>query len=221
MTRRLVLALDTSFGPVSTALLSTTGEVLGHETIQNAAGQQAELLPPLVARLFRVCKASFDELARVVVATGPGAFTGVRVGIAFAKGLHIATGADIVGMTSLDCLAAQARIQHPGSRVAVLIDAKRSEAYCVVTDAVGWQLLAPSLLAVNALATVLGPLSQGGLILLGSGRQLVELANARLAEPDIQTIDVVSLGRFGLNLAPDAHPAVPAYLRAPDARLPA
>ena len=221
MSRRLVLALDTGFGPVSAALLATDGEILGRDGVQNAAGQQAEILPPLVAKLFETCHASFDDLARVVVATGPGAFTGVRVGIAFATGLHIATGADIVGLSSLDCLAAQARLQHPGSRVAVLIDAKRSEVYGIVTDAEGKHLLAPSLLPVSALAAVLGPLPHDGLVLSGSGRQLVELANARLAEPDIQTIDVVSLGRFGLSLAPQAHPAVPAYLRAPDARLPA
>lgn len=221
MSRRLVLALDTSFGPVSAALLTTGGEVLGRDSVQDAVGQQAEILPPLVAKLFEACNVSFDDLARVVVATGPGAFTGVRVGIAFATGLHIATGADIVGLTSLDCLAAQARAQRPGSRVGVLIDAKRSEVYGIVTDQDGKHLLPPSLLAVNELAARLRPLTCGGLILAGSGRELVELADARLLEPDVQSVDVVHLGRVGLSLVPSSHPAVPAYLRAPDARLPA
>jgi len=221
MTRRLVLALDTSFGPVSAALLSTDGDVLAHDCVQNAAGQQAEILPPLVARLFATCDASFDQLVRIVVATGPGAFTGVRVGIAFAKGLHIATGADVVGLTSLDCLAAQARLRHPGSAVAVLIDAKRSEAFGLVTDAEGNHLLAPSLIAVSDLPAIFAPFSRSTLILVGTGRELVSLPNAQMAQPDIQAIDVLNLGRFGLRLSPSAHPAVPAYLRAPDARLPA
>lgn len=220
MMRRLLLALDTSFGPVSAALLTADGEVIGHHSADNAAGQQAEMLPPLVASLFREYSASFEELARVVVSTGPGAFTGVRVGIAFAKGLQIATGAETVGISSLDCLAEQARLQYPGSRIAVMVDARRSEIYVAACDEYGKHLVPPSLLAVSEVAAVLSAHMDKGLLCFGSGRHLVSLRSASSPDPDISAIDAVVLGRMGAMLAPAAYPLVPAYLRAPDARLP-
>ena len=118
MSERLALAIDTSFGPVSAALATLDGAVIAHLAADNPAGTQAETLPPLVQRLFK--GRDFKSLARVAVTVGPGAFTGVRVGLAFAKGLKIATGAQVLRFNTLDCLAAQALRDMPASAAGVI-----------------------------------------------------------------------------------------------------
>ncbi|MBU6157107.1 MAG: tRNA (adenosine(37)-N6)-threonylcarbamoyltransferase complex dimerization subunit type 1 TsaB [Alphaproteobacteria bacterium] len=221
MSRGLVLAIDTSFGPVSAALLAPDGRVMGHRRVGDAAGQQAEVLPPLVGEIFSACDASFSDLGRVVVSTGPGAFTGVRVGIAFAKGLHIATGAVLVGVSSLVCLAVQANADHPGVRAGVIVDARRGEAYLIVRDPDGSHAVEPMLLPVADAERLLVTACARPMLLVGSGRHLVNVPLAMLPAQEPDGIDAVQLGRHGSGLDPALHPVRPAYLRAPDARVPA
>lgn len=221
MTRGVVLALDTSFGPVSAALLSAEGQVLGQAHVADAAGQQAEILPPLVARLIATSGVPMESLSRIVVATGPGAFTGVRVGLAFAKGLRIALAVDVVGVPSLSCLGVQAQALHPGHAVGVIMDARRSEAYVLVLDALGQALLGPALLGLDEASRIVSRVSPAGLLLFGTGRTLVQVPGAVCPAADVTAVDAVALGRHGLGLDAVLHPPVPTYLRPPDARLPA
>jgi tRNA threonylcarbamoyl adenosine modification protein YeaZ len=221
MSRGLVLAIDTSLGPVSAALLAADGRVMEHRRVGNAAGQQAEVLPPLIGEIFSACDASFSDLGRVVVSTGPGAFTGVRVGIAFAKGLHIATGAALVGVSSLACLAVQAQAVHPGLRTGVIVDARRGEAYLIVRDPDGSLVVDAMLLPVADAQRLLVKACARPLLLVGSGRHLVDVPLALVLAQEDDGIDAVQLGRHGSALDPALHPARPAYLRAPDARIPA
>lgn len=221
MTGRLVLAIDTSFGPVSAALLDANGQVLGTRRIQDAAGQQAEVLPPMVAELFSFCHADFDSLGRVVVTTGPGAFTGVRVGIAFAKGLRLATGAELVGVSSLECLAVQAQTLQADTRVGVVVDAKRDEVYAYARDVDGTHLLMPSLSLASDAGRKLTFDDGLPLTLFGNGRYLVSVPGATPAGIDISDVDAVALAQIGATASTVLYPLSPAYLRAPDARLPA
>lgn len=221
MIGRLLLAIDTSFGPVSAALLAGDGRVLGVRRIADAAGQQAEVLPPLVAELFSSCDADFGALGRVVVTTGPGAFTGVRVGIAFAKGLRIATGAEVLGVSTLECLAVQAQALHPGARVAVILDAKRDEVYAYARDVDGTHLLVPTLFLASDAGRQLSFPDNPSLTLFGSGRHMVCVPGSTRSTIDVADVDVVALAQIGITASSSLHSLSPAYLRAPDARLPA
>jgi tRNA threonylcarbamoyladenosine biosynthesis protein TsaB len=221
MTGRLVLAIDTSLGPVSAALLAADGRVLGVRLIRDAAGQHAEILPPMVADLFSACDADFAALGRVVVTTGPGAFTGVRVGIAFAKGLRLATGVELVGVSTLECLAVQAQGLQPGTRVGVVVDAKRDEVYAYARDIDGSHLLLPTLSPLSDASRKLSFDDGQRLTLFGSGRYLVSVPGATCAEVDVSDVDTVVLAQFGATAPTSSYPLFPAYLRAPDARLPA
>jgi len=221
MSPGLILALDTSFGPVSAALLAGDGRLLGHRRVAGAAGQQAEVLPPMVGELFSACDATFSALERVVITTGPGAFTGVRVGIAFAKGLRVATGAMLVGVSSLECLAVQAQAAHPGVRTGVVIDARRDEVYVLVRDPDGRHVVAAGLLPVGDAERALLQACDQPMLLFGTGRNLLNLPDVVCPAHDISEIDAVQLGQFGRRVDPVLHPVTPAYLRAPDARLPA
>ncbi len=221
MSAGLILALDTSRGPVSAALMTAEGRLLGHRSVAGAAGQQAEVLPPLVAEMFSAAGVAFSDVGRVVVTTGPGAFTGVRVGVAFAKGLRIATGAVVIGVSSLECLAVQAQVLHPGLRVGVVMDAKRGEVHVLVRDADGRQIVSPSLLSIGEAGRVLSRVCDRPMLIFGNGRQFLDLVSARYPEADICDVDAVCLARHGATLDPALHPLEPSYLRAPDARLPA
>lgn len=217
MSDRLILAIDTSFGAVSAALVSTAGAVVAHVEADNAPGTQAETLPPLVAEMFFKADASFKQLARVVATVGPGAFTGVRIGLAFAKGLKLATGAIVLGVTTLDCLAAQAKPSRP---IGVVLDAKRTEVYAQSFDATIAPLSEAGVMPVGEAVVQFRKTLSAPYLLTGSGGHLMG---------ELGTSEVIGHGRIDTRLLalrmieadPARYPAVPAYLRAPDARLPA
>lgn len=217
MTDRLILAIDTSFGPVSGALLTLTGGVVAGFEADNPAGTQAETLPPLVAEMFASAGVSFKQLDRVAVTVGPGAFTGVRVGLAFAKGLRLATGAAILGVTTLECLAAQAARDVPGHGVGVAIDAKRGEVYAQAFDASVVPLTDAAAVAVESVGPSFRMAFATSFVLTGSGAALLGL-DARIVEAG--RIDARLLAQRVMLADPARYPATPAYLRAPDAKLP-
>jgi tRNA threonylcarbamoyladenosine biosynthesis protein TsaB len=217
MNDRLVLAIDTSFGPVSGALTTLMGDVVASFEADNPAGTQAETLPPRVAEMFAAAGVAFKQLDRIAVTVGPGAFTGVRVGLAFAKGLRLATGAAILGVTTLECLAAQAARAAPGRAVGVAIDAKRGEVYAQAFDAAVVPLTDAAAVAVERAASAFRHALASRFVLTGSGASLLGL-DAQIIE--VGRIDTVLLARRLTAADPARYPPVPAYLRAPDAKLP-
>lgn len=217
MSARLILAIDTSFGPVS-ATLATNSGVIGSVEADNPAGTQAETLPPIVAKLFE--GHDFKALARVAVTVGPGAFTGVRVGLAFAKGMKLATDAQVLGFTTLDCLAAQAQATKPGRGVGAVIDAKRGEVYVQAFAGEAEPACNAGLLPIAEAAALLRRTLGPKVLLTGSGAALLDGFDAVEIVP-FNRIDTSLLARRAVSADPARYPAVPAYLRAPDARLPA
>lgn len=216
MNDRLVLAIDTSFGPVGAAAATFDGTIVSSFEADNPAGTQAETLPPLVARM----GVDFSRLKRIAVTVGPGAFTGVRVGLAFAKGLRLATGAEVLGVTTLECLAAQAARDVAGHAVGVVIDAKRGEVFVQAFSASLDRLCEAAVLPVGEAAALLRRVLVTPFVLMGSGAALLDgLAPAQIV-PAVR-IDTKLLALRAAHADATRYPAVPAYLRAPDARLPA
>jgi tRNA threonylcarbamoyladenosine biosynthesis protein TsaB len=216
MNDRLILAVDTSFGPVGAALATFGGEIVASVEADNSAGTQAETLPPLIARM----NIDFGQLKRIAVTVGPGAFTGVRVGLAFAKGLRLATGADVLGVTTLECLAAQAALKVSDHAVGVAIDAKRGEVYVQAFAPSLTPLCEAALLPIAEAARLLQATLIQPFVLTGSGASLIEgVAKHRLVA--VPRIDTKLLACRAVSFDTASYPAIPAYLRAPDARLPA
>jgi len=122
----LTLAITTSTSIVGVAL----GGALRQVTTDR---RHAEELPLLIQQVAEQESVAVSDIERLVVDIGPGRFTGLRVGLAMVKGLALATGADVVGLTSLEILAAG----HPGRPVAAVIDARRGEVFQQVFDSEG------------------------------------------------------------------------------------
>jgi tRNA threonylcarbamoyladenosine biosynthesis protein TsaB len=191
----LILAFDTATDVATSALVSD-GEVLGERT------SRAVSILEDVDALLRQAGAHTRELDGVAVGIGPGSFTGVRVGLATARGLALALGVPVAGVSTLDALAAGA----PGALP--VIDARRSEVFVLQG---GPRVLAPE-------ALQLGP----GTVCVGNGavryRGVFEAAGAEVP-PDSDERHLPR-ARFHAQLARDFGPAEavePLYLRVPDA----
>jgi tRNA threonylcarbamoyladenosine biosynthesis protein TsaB len=208
----IVLGLDTCLAACSVAV-SAGGRVLAHESEALARGHQ-ERLAPMARRVMAAADLRFDQLARIGVTVGPGSFTGLRVGLAFAKGLGAALGAPVAGVGVLEALAAEAE-----GLVFAAVDARRDQVYLQAFED-GRALMAPDALELGTAAARLAEIAAGRpATLVGSGAPLLAMAAPQaqvLAPPgpDARLVARIAAAR------PPA-PARPLYLRAPDARLPA
>lgn len=125
----LSLALDTSTPLGSVALADDSG--LLAESMLPVRAVHSETVLPEIDRLLRGCRREAREIGRVVVGSGPGSFTGVRIAAAVAKGLRAATGARLFAYPSLAAIAAGLGASGP---VCAAIDARRGQVYAAGYD---------------------------------------------------------------------------------------
>lgn len=129
-----VLALDSATSACSVALW-VDGAIVAAERADLPRGQ-AEALAPMVARVRDAAGLDFEAVDRFAVTVGPGHFTGLRAGLATARGLALAMRRPLVGIGTLDALAAAVPERVRGDAVLVAaLDSKREEAYVRVFDA--------------------------------------------------------------------------------------
>jgi tRNA threonylcarbamoyl adenosine modification protein YeaZ len=126
----VTLAIDTSHAVGSTAL-ARDGVVLGEKRFDQPSSHLVELSRSVEALLAEHAL-SPRGIDRVAVVLGPGSFTGVRIGLSFAKGL-VASGTEMVGMSSLELLA-RPFIEEGSACVCAMIDAKREEVFAAVYE---------------------------------------------------------------------------------------
>ena len=208
-----VLALDTTLEACQAAVLAG-GRLLASRSEPMRRGHQ-ERLAPMVAEVMQEAGLKLAALDRVGVATGPGSFTGLRVGLAFAKGLALARGIPCVGVGALEALAAS--VEDPGV-VAAVIDARRDQVYLQAFEA-GQALSEPEALFLEEAAERLRGLQAG--LLVGSGAPLLAEALPLVRAAGPVALDPAVLARLAARAPEPTTSPRPLYLRAPDARLPA
>jgi tRNA threonylcarbamoyladenosine biosynthesis protein TsaB len=219
----ILLALDSATSVCSVAVCDGRGRVLGHRRGARAS-DQADRLVELIAAVLRWAGLDYDAVDVIAVNHGPGSFTGVRAGVAAARGLALAAARPVIAVNTLEVLAAALGPQPSGTIVSAL-DARRGQVYLQTFDHRLGALSAPHAVA-PADATLAG--AAPPLHLVGNGAALLEAALpgdvsvlSESAEPDALYVARRAMSRLAAGERPVAGGAVqPLYLRAPDARLP-
>jgi len=155
-----------------------------------------------------------SSLGRVAVGVGPGSFTGLRVGIAFAQGIALGLGLPLSGMGSLRAMAEACPPDVAGLRVA-LLDARRGEVFVAAYDAAGKEHLAPlALPRETALGTLLERLGPDVVLLGEVVAELDPTPGARLHRSDPTDLpDAAAVARLAFRAAESAPFVEPLYVR--------
>ncbi len=211
-------AIDTATALGSIALFEDGALVA--EDSQRVSNAHGESLLPMIDALFARAGWKPKDVARWAVGVGPGSFTGVRIGVATAKGIAIATGAELVGVTSLDAVAYGVEARDDEAIVSVL-DAMKGEVY--VQARVGGVLVtAPINVGLAHVTSLLASVACARMILVGEAGGAFDAASlpfptTRLHEPPHDVPRASSVGRIAMTRGPDDPDAVePLYVRAPD-----
>lgn len=213
----LCLGLDTALGACSVAWVGADGGTA--RLFEFMSTGHAERLAPMADELMRTSERRFADIGRIAVTTGPGTFTGQRIGLAFARGLALALKVPCVGVTTLSAMAEAVRANHPGHSVLVAADARRGEAYVQAFGPDGAALDDPALLTLQDAAS-LGASLPGPVVLAGTASAALAAMIPDAVRSDVMQPDAFFVASIGQRLDPDTHPPVPLYLRAPDAKLP-
>ncbi len=212
------LALDCATACCSVALLSDG--VIAAAQVATMARGHAEALMPMVEMVLSDAGAAYCDLDLLAVTVGPGAFTGLRIGLAAARGIALAAKLPIVGVTTLEALAYQGAASEPATTtVMAVLDTKRGDFYAQIFGADGAPLCEPQVATGDVLC---GLVSVGPVLVAGDGAEAASdyLRAAGIAarvavaarHPDAATVAMIAQGRW----QPGTTPTTPAplYLRA-------
>src|SRR5712671_3110525 len=137
-----VLAIDTALEACSAAVLDTGGGITASESLAMTRGH-AEALMPLIARVVNGAGIEFAQLDRIAVTTGPGSFTGLRVGISAARGIALAAGKPAIGLSTLSGFAAPHIAADDTKAVVAVVDARHEQVYLQVFGPGGRTIIPP------------------------------------------------------------------------------
>ena len=225
-----VLALDTCLGACSVAILN--GDVVVARRFEVLGRGHAERLVPMVQDVMADARTEFSGLDRIGVTVGPGTFTGVRIGLAAARGFALAAAVPLIGVTSTEAVA-EAVFRDPSSgslpdTLAVVHDARRGEAYVQIFRRTGNAARPAEAITepvVVGLDGVPAALPAAPLAIAGTGAELVK-AGVKRQRADVIFVeghdypDAAEVGLIAMRRQANRGRVHPLYLRAPDAKLP-
>jgi tRNA threonylcarbamoyladenosine biosynthesis protein TsaB len=218
----LILAIDTALDACSAGVLDTDAARLIALESQPMKRGHAEALMPLIARVIKQAGIAFASFDRIAVTTGPGSFTGLRVGLSAARGIALAANKPVVGLTTLTAYAAPVVSENAEQPVISAIDARHDQVYFQVVSGDGSSLIRPR---VAPIEEALRASRFGAPHLVGNAAGILADRWPTDALPpfrvDAQPApDIAWVAWLGAAVNPDTAPARPYYLRAPDAKLP-
>jgi len=214
-----VLAIDTALEACSAAILDTDRrDGVTSRSLPMVRGH-AEALVPLIAAVMSEANVEFTELDRIAVTIGPGSFTGLRVGVAAARGIALATGKPAVGLTTLAALAAPFFEADESRPLLAVIDARHERVYMQLFGPGGRSLVAPRIASIrNAIRAAMASPTR----IVGNAAKLIEGAwpdNER--RPPVVSVvrapDIAWVARLGAAADDLTAPVRPLYLGDADA----
>ena len=216
----LILAIDTALDACAAAVLDTERSQLIANESQAMKRGHAEALMPLIARVMKESGLSFPELDRIAATTGPGSFTGLRVGLSAARGIALAAGKPAVGVTTLAAYAAPIVSESGQHPVISAIDARHDHVYFQAVGGNGSPLIRPKLASI---AEALDASRLGAPHLVGNAAKILAERWPKDTPPPVTVDaqpapDIAWVAWLGAAVSPDTAPARPYYLRAPDAK---
>lgn len=206
------LAIDTSAHLSAVCIFDADTQTVMSELVQDIGRGHAEILISQIETCLENSQLDFKDLERIVVSCGPGSFTGVRVGMACARGLSLGLGIPAVGVTTLESCEEAARTQGADAALLTVLDAKRGQLYCKQSDS-------PNIW-ISETEAVFEMISGTTTALCGSGADLIA---ARTSENPIivhtlATAPIELYARLGSTKdAVETRPE-PVYLRSADAK---
>ena len=217
----MILAFDTATPATVVALVGEGVRAEArHDPEPGERPQHVQRLLPLAAELLSDAGLTFGGVRRIAVGTGPGTFTGLRIGVATARALAQATGADLVGVSTLEALAKKgtdplhSRGWEGSVPVLAVLDARRGEAF--VGGAVPEAAVTPA---------ILGRLAQPGFLAVGDGavrfREVLENSGAEVPADGspLHRVSALDVADLAAGAPPTGRDVIPEYLRLPDAEI--
>jgi tRNA threonylcarbamoyladenosine biosynthesis protein TsaB len=186
----ITLAIDTAAPRLQLGLLLGDGRT--DVSVDEIATGHAELIFTRISELLERNSVGYADLERIVTTTGPGSFTGLRIGLSAARGIGLARGIPVVGVSSLVALSLSA-----AGPATVLLDARRGEAYFQTFAGPGQ------------------PTTEGDLVPMAIAQAAIVPGTTLIASP---FIDIALLARHGATLDPAGNPPEPNYIRDADAK---
>jgi tRNA threonylcarbamoyl adenosine modification protein YeaZ len=211
-----LLAIDTAANLCAACVFDSEAGELGRAVLDLGKGH-AEHLMTVIADALAAAGTTHAELGLIGVAVGPGSFTGIRVGVAAARGLALALKVPAVGVTTLDALAEEARDRYRDCEIIAVIDARRDQLYLARYGAAGERILGP---AIATIADAVSAVGASDIVLVGSAAEAVKAAAGRTLEVAgaAATADIAVYARLAARHGPADTPPRPLYLRDADAR---
>jgi tRNA threonylcarbamoyladenosine biosynthesis protein TsaB len=214
-------AIDTS-SPLGSIALFEDGTLVA-EASHRVSNAHGESLLPMVAALFEEAGWTPAQVERWAVGIGPGSFTGVRIAVATAKGIALATGARLVGVTSLDAIASGIE----ADAVASVLSAGKGEVFVQLRRG-GRLVLSPAHVRLADVGRVLATAAGDAPVVVVAGEDAAGLDLSALGErltrvalPPNDLPRASAVGRLALTREPDDADALePLYVRPPDITMP-
>ncbi len=212
-----LLAIDTSESACSVALLDG-GTVIDSKSEIIGRGHAERLLPLIEERLL-AAELTYGDLTRIAVTTGPGTFTGLRIGLAVARGLALQGNLPCVGLTGLQVHAAFAAHKLGCDTVYAVIAGRGGQVFMQKFN--GTERLpaarsaAENLDIEDAIARIK---TEPGVMVGTASEATNKFKESGLSTMLLDAIDIVTLGLLARDLDPAAYPPEPTYFRAADAK---
>lgn len=179
----LVLSIDTSTKIGSVALYDSEIGILGEINLY-VKTNHSNIIMPLIDNLLKITNKKIEEIDKIGVVIGPGSFTGIRIGVAIAKGLCYGTDKKIVGINSLDLLAYNC--EKTERLIVSMIDARKERVYYGMYRYEGNTLVRVSEYRDDEIREILGSIQEKSIIFVGDGA----IANKELIEKLVTDKDV-------------------------------